>query len=287
MINRIAVVRWGVAVFAITHTLISVVQANNNSNEQLTQPLFLDEKQSYFVNDADIESGSVFIFELGNADETAASYVDIYADNQRIAALKVLGETRDYPIGMADVVDDIELRVVEGQITLSRTFIQQEVQSQSQVPNIDMLEVGSIELTEQWKTLFPIRQYMEPILLTSAYQVVSEASDGATTDLIRDSGVIERRQDAAGNWQLRVRPWPGMPNFHANIDYLIIEAQEYQSETLQLLAARFNKSSHDFWQQWSFSDASQLGMNWHHIPSVVAQPQTQSDERSLFTRIKQ
>lgn len=284
MINRIAVVQWGVVLFAIAHIITSVVQANNYNYEKLTQPFLLDENSSYYISEADIGLSSVLSFELENTNQIEAAYVDVYADSQRIASLKVFGETRDYPIKISDGVDEVELKVVDGQVTLLQISTGEETLPQGQPPSVDRIETGSITLTVEWQTLFPALQYVEPILLTSAYQVVGGAS---STLPIQESGVIERRQDAAGNWELRVRPWPGMANFQASIDYLIIEAQEYQSETLQLLAARLNKSSHDFWQQWSFSDASRLGMNWHHIPSVVAQSQTQRDERSLFARIKQ
>ncbi|MFA0084534.1 LamG-like jellyroll fold domain-containing protein [Vibrio sp. 10N.261.51.F12] len=286
MMNKMAVVPQGITLFAIFSVFASVAQANNESYS-LLQPQLLDEEQSYYIHEPNIELGNVYIFELENKNEIDAAYADVFADSERIASLKVDGDTRDYAISVNGSIEELELRVVEGKVTLSHVSNQQDLPLQNPNTAIERIELGTFELTDQWQTLYPTLQYSMPILLTSAYQVSSGDVEVTTEPNVNDSGVVERRQDAAGNWELRVKPWPGMDNFHANIDYLIIEAQEYQSESMQLLAARLNRTSSDFWQQWLFSEASQLGMNWHHLPAVVTQPQTQHDERSLFARIKQ
>ena len=137
--------------------------------------------------------------------------------------------------------------------------------------------------TDQWQTIYPAHAYADPVLLTSAYQVVGGSVQSAGTLL---SGAIEKRQGAAGNWQVRVKPWVGMTSFNASIDYVIADTQVLQNNDLALMVATFDKSASDFWYQWQFDEAYPEGMNWHTAPSVVAQSQTQNDSRTLMSKIK-
>ncbi|MGF1778329.1 LamG-like jellyroll fold domain-containing protein [Vibrio nomapromontoriensis] len=274
--------RWMWVVFPLVVILATAAYANNSLRLGLSQDVIIAQSQRYDVDTSQIQADNYLLAEFQGNSPHDTSYVEITADQQRLATLKVDRAVKTHYIRMDTVPTSLSLQVTSGSVTLSQLDTKPaRIIFSDGTPAIEQTEIGSVQLSSQWQTVFPQRDYINPILLTSAYQVMSPplAVEG------HYSGAVERRQDAAGNWQLRVRPWEGMPEFITQVEYLIVESQAYQSDDLQLLAAKFSKDSDTLWQQWLFTEANATGINWHHTPSVVVQTQTQHDSRSLFTRI--